>query len=73
MKGKKKQSRWNLFVKKIFHEGQKLHHNYSFKQALADASSRKKELNTIFSSLSTKSHTKQNSKKKRSGTRKRRR
>ena len=35
---------WNDFVKKIYHEGHSSDNNYSFKQALKDASSRKNEM-----------------------------
>jgi len=35
---------WNDFVKKIYHEGHNKDSNYSFKQALKDASSRKSEM-----------------------------
>lgn len=35
---------WNDFVKKIYHEGHSSDKNYSFKQALKDASSRKNEM-----------------------------
>ena len=67
--GKRKLSQWNVFVKKIYHEGRSKHANYSFKQALTDASRRKGEM----------SHTKNNKHKsggggksrKRRGTRRR--
>jgi hypothetical protein len=42
--GKRKLSKWNLFVKKIFHEGRAKNKTYKFKQALSDASRRKKEM-----------------------------
>jgi len=35
---------WNDFVKKIYHEGHSSDKNYSFKQALKDASARKSEM-----------------------------
>ena len=35
---------WNDFVKKIYHEGHNKDTNYSFKQALKDASERKSEM-----------------------------
>lgn len=47
-------SAWNLFVKKIFHEGKAKDSGYQFKQALKDASRRKSEMGNS----STKSHTK---------------
>ena len=37
-------SAWNMFVKKIYHEGKKSNPNYEFKQALVDASKRKSEM-----------------------------
>lgn len=37
-------SAWNMFVKKIYHEGKKKNPNYEFKQALVDASKRKSEM-----------------------------
>ena len=39
-------SEWNLFVKKIFHEGRKNNANYKFKNALEDASKRKSEMSS---------------------------
>ena len=41
--GKRKPSSWNLFVKKVFFEGKATNKNYSFKQALTDASKLKSE------------------------------
>jgi hypothetical protein len=37
-------SKWNLFVKKIYHEGKRSNPNYEFKNALKDASKRKAEM-----------------------------
>jgi hypothetical protein len=37
-------SAWNDFVKKIYHEGHNKDKNYSFRQALKDASARKSEM-----------------------------
>lgn len=37
-------SAWNMFVKKIYHEGKAKNSNYEFKQALVDASKRKSEM-----------------------------
>jgi len=42
--GKRKLTSWNLFVKKIFAEGKSKNKNYSFKNALSDASRRKGEM-----------------------------
>jgi len=39
-------SAWNKFVQKIYHEGHNKDPEYSFKQALQDASKRKGEMNT---------------------------
>lgn len=44
MNGGRKLSAWNIFVKKIYHEGKSKNKNYEFKQALADASRRKGEM-----------------------------
>ncbi len=40
-------SAWNDFVKKIYHEGHNKDSNYSFKQALQDASRRKGEMGNV--------------------------
>jgi hypothetical protein len=37
-------SEWNMFVKKIYHEGKAKNSKYEFKQALKDASRRKHEM-----------------------------
>jgi hypothetical protein len=78
--GKRKLSQWNIFVKKIYHEGKAKNSNYEFKQALADASKRKSEMGSMknSSSSSKKSRKMNKSKGKRNmamagGTRKRRR
>lgn len=39
----KKLSSWNKFVKQVFEEGKKSNPSYSFKDALKEASSRKKK------------------------------
>lgn len=44
MQGGRKLSSWNIFVKKIYQEGRSNDKNYSFKQALTDASRRKGEM-----------------------------
>jgi hypothetical protein len=44
MNGGRKLSSWNIFVKKVYYEGKKKNKNYSFKQALTDASKRKGEM-----------------------------
>jgi len=72
---------WNDFVKKIYHEGHNKNKNYSFKQALQDASKRKGEMGSSSSSSSKVSKGKKSrkmSKKsmknaKKGGTRRRRR
>jgi hypothetical protein len=53
---------WNDFVKKIYHEGHNANPNYSFKQALKDASKRKHEMGS--SSSSHKKHKHRRSSKK---------
>jgi hypothetical protein len=45
MKGGRKLSNWNLFVKKVYKEGKASDPDYEFKQALSDASKRKSEMN----------------------------
>lgn len=45
--GKRKPSKWNLFVKKIFQEGKKKDSSYQFQQALVDASKRKGEMGSM--------------------------
>lgn len=44
MKGGRKASPWNMFVKKVYEEGHSENSDYSFKQALKDASKRKGEM-----------------------------
>jgi hypothetical protein len=44
MQGGRKLSSWNIFVKKIYQEGRAKNKEYSFKQALSDASRRKGEM-----------------------------
>lgn len=44
MQGGRKLSSWNIFVKKVYQEGHAKDKNYSFKQALSDASKRKGEM-----------------------------
>jgi hypothetical protein len=48
-------SAWNMFVKKIYHEGKAKDSNYEFKQALVDASKRKSEMGHSTSNVK-KSH-----------------
>jgi hypothetical protein len=72
---------WNDFVKKIYHEGHDKNNNYSFKQALKDASKRKGEMGSSSSSSSKVSKGKKSRKMgkksmknaKKGGTRRRRR
>ena len=59
---------WNDFVKKIYHEGHDKNPNYSFKQALQDASKRKGEMGT--SNTSVKSSHSSSMKKKTSTSKK---
>lgn len=60
---------WNLFVKKIYHEGHNKNSSYSFKQALQDASKRKGEMGSS-SSTSTKKTKRGKSKTSKKGSRK---
>ena len=53
MQGGRKLSQWNIFVKKIYHEGHSKNKDYSFKQALTDASKRKGEMGSS-SAMGTK-------------------
>jgi hypothetical protein len=46
-------SKWNMFVKKIYEEGHNNDPNYSFKQALKDASKRKGEMGTMGNKMMT--------------------
>lgn len=39
-------TKWNLFVKKIFHEGRRKNSSFKFKDALKEASKRKSEMTT---------------------------
>jgi len=50
MKGGRKLSQWNIFVKKVYQEGKSKNPNYEFKQALQDASRRKSEMGSMKSS-----------------------
>ena len=67
---------WNDFVKKIYHEGHNKDSNYSFKQALKDASARKSEMGKTGSVVKTatamgvKSKTSRKSRKSRKSTKK---
>lgn len=47
MQGGRKLSPWNLFVKKVYHEGKAKDDSYEFKQALEDASERKSEMKGV--------------------------
>ena len=65
--GKRALSSWNIFVKKVYREGKAKNSNYEFKDALKDASKRKREMG---SSSGTKKMRKTRSKRSR-GTRRR--
>ena len=58
MIGGRKPSQWNLFVKKIYHDGKAKNSNYAFKQALVDASRRKAEMGHMKSASSSASSSK---------------
>ena len=77
MQGGRKLSSWNLFVKKVYSEGKSSNKNYSFKQALSDASSRKREMgsNTVAAAAGVKQSKKRRTRKgkhSRKGTRRHR-
>lgn len=59
-------SKWNLFVKKIYHEGKRSNPNYEFKNALKDASKRKAEMEDSGSKTSKTSKTPSKMRRKRS-------
>jgi len=62
-------SAWNDFVKKIYHEGHNKDKNYSFKQALKDASNRKGEMkNSSPVAMGTKKSMKKSMKKSKGKT-----
>jgi hypothetical protein len=42
--GKRALTSWNIFVKKVYSEGKRKNENYSFQEALKDASKRKSEM-----------------------------
>jgi len=50
MKGGRKLSDWNIFVKKVYEEGKAKDSDYEFKDALEDASRRKSEMGSMKSS-----------------------
>ena len=56
-------SAWNDLVKKIYHEGHNKDKNYSFKQALKDASARKSEMGKSANAMSVKSKKSRKSRK----------
>jgi len=47
MKGGRKLTEWNLFVQKVYKEGQAKDPEYEFKNALVDASKRKSEMGSV--------------------------
>ena len=55
MQGGRKLSQWNIFVKKIYQEGHAKNKDYSFKQALTDASKRKGEMGSSSATRTKKS------------------
>ncbi len=72
MQGGRKLSQWNIFVKKIYQEGNSKNKDYSFKQALTDASKRKAEMGSS-SAMVTKKSKKSKSKRSLTGGKSRRR
>jgi hypothetical protein len=63
MQGGRKLSSWNIFVKKVYQEGKAKNKDYSFKQALTDASKRKGEMGSS-TSMGTKKMRKMGKKSK---------
>lgn len=72
MQGGRKLSQWNIFVKKIYQEGHSKNKDYSFKQALTDASKRKSEMGSS-SATATKKSKKSKSRRSLTGGKSRRR
>ena len=72
MQGGRKLSQWNIFVKKIYHEGHSKNKDYSFKQALSDASKRKGEMGSS-SAMGTKKTKQSKSRRSMAGGKSRRR
>jgi hypothetical protein len=69
---KRKLSKWNMFVKKIFKEGRGKNSNFKFKDALKEASDRKEEMgndSSHSSSSSSSSHKKMDKKYQDAGIR----
>lgn len=63
-------SAWNDFVKKIYHEGHNKDKNYSFRQALKDASARKSEMGKSETAMGVKSKKSRKSRKSKKSSRK---
>jgi len=63
-------SAWNMFVKKIYEEGHKKNPDYSFKEALKDASKRKSEMGSMSGTTTNKMATKVSKKSKKSKSKK---
>jgi hypothetical protein len=61
---------WNMFVKKIFHEGRNKDKSYSFKNALQDASKRKGEMGKTISRKTKTKKSRKSKSSKRSKSRK---
>jgi hypothetical protein len=72
MQGGRKLSQWNIFVKKIYQEGHSKNKDYSFKQALTDASKRKSEMGSS-TAMGTKKSKKSKSTRSLTGGKSRRR
>ncbi len=72
MQGGRKLSQWNIFVKKVYQEGHAKNKDYSFKQALTDASKRKSEMGSS-SAAATKKSRKSRSRRSLAGGKSRRR
>ena len=63
--GKRKPSQWNMFVKKVFSQGRSKNKNYSFKEALTDASKRKGEMGTMKNKPRSKGKSRRNRRSRR--------
>jgi hypothetical protein len=63
--GKRKLTAWNIFVGKVFREGKAKNKDYSFKQALSDASERKSEMKSMKPDMNPVNKSRKNFKKSR--------
>lgn len=66
-------SAWTDFVSKVYHENHKKNPNYSFKDALKEASRRKGEMGSGVKSRSKKNRTKKGGRRRKNSSTRRRR